>query len=472
MDIFHKNFESWSDNHLRIRLDEIGNKNALDFLNSQTDKMIQSQSAVADKIVSGQKEFSEEFNNFSQSIKTSFSELIGISGKISVSLDDIKNTLDWGFEEVIWNLELENDHLGRILATLEAPLTTQAKELRKRAEVAYKNGWIDDAVSDFLASEKKNIYDFAIHKSLADIYLFEKKDPIKSLEYCDKAIKYAFPYSKEIVADLYSLKGFIYYLSNDFLNAIKFTSEALKISSNPGRYYFKRSQYYAKLGNFSKAINDLSVAIALNRYFAVKVWSEEDFLAMKNEIVALLDGISSNNFKQVSSDIGYAKKILDQMENAGFQDDDYEPLIYQLSLICEQFKNKTIQSSYKTVDMSREFYKNFLPNFIKECICKLGRDREIIIEMPDIVKLNIKIMSAVAAVITTMTIMLWYISRYDGDDGKSEFFSMLFCGGFFATIFFIISPTVAFFLKFFGRYKINGIDKKILILHNLQTSKL
>lgn len=115
--------------------------------------------------------------------------------RIEQGIESLQATFEWGISEVVWQIEQNREVLQNILKVLMNPLDTQAKERRKRAEEAYSYGWIDDAEEEFLASEKLNKFDFAIHISLGMIYLFHKVDKNKALECFEKAIKYAKPKS-------------------------------------------------------------------------------------------------------------------------------------------------------------------------------------------------------------------------------------------------------------------------------------
>ena len=117
---------------------------------------------------------------------------------------------------VLWKLELQHATLRNILATLQAPLDTQAKELRSRAEDAYANGWYDEALTDLLESEQKNYQDFAVHQAIGNIYLYYRQpaDLDKAREYYLKAAKYAAPRSVPHAA-------FVCYLQKDDRAAIE-----------------------------------------------------------------------------------------------------------------------------------------------------------------------------------------------------------------------------------------------------------
>lgn len=129
--------------------------------------------------------------------------------RIEEGIYGLQAAFEWGISEVVWQIEQNREVLKSILEVLMAPLDTQAKERRKRAENAYSNGWIDDAEEEFLESEKLNRYDFAIHISLGMIYLFSKIDKEKALEYFEKAIRYARPESNYHTSYALLYKGLI-----------------------------------------------------------------------------------------------------------------------------------------------------------------------------------------------------------------------------------------------------------------------
>ena len=62
----------------------------------------------------------------------------------------MKASFDFGISEVVWQIEQNRRLLQDILEILAAPLDTQAKELKCRADEAYSNGWHEDALLDYL----------------------------------------------------------------------------------------------------------------------------------------------------------------------------------------------------------------------------------------------------------------------------------------------------------------------------------
>jgi hypothetical protein len=121
-------------------------------LKHQTDAKLASQAASANAIIVSQDSIREGIHNLSYGIES-----------IAEGLDGLKAAFEFGISEVLWQIEQQREVLKSILEVLMAPLDTEAKELRRRAEDAYANDWVDDALDDFIHSEKKNRYDFAVH---------------------------------------------------------------------------------------------------------------------------------------------------------------------------------------------------------------------------------------------------------------------------------------------------------------------
>lgn len=243
-------------------------------IRDQTIMIVRSQFEAADRIIVSQDRIASEINNASFEI-----------GQVAEGLESLEATFEWGFSELFWQLEQQRETLGNILKVLQAPLSAQAKELKKRAENAYRHGWIDDALEDFLESEKKNRYDFTIHQSLGNIYLFHKKDPNKALEYYEKALKYATPYSPYYASFALLHIGLENYLLEDFQEAYNATSRAIELSPNYYESYYQHARYCAMLGKYDEAIEHLEQAIIEgDRYYCIKADSDECFDEMREKL--------------------------------------------------------------------------------------------------------------------------------------------------------------------------------------------
>ena len=284
---FEERINNWQTIHPRQWIATANRNVVAYFLSTQTEKIIESQVETADAIIVSQARIADKIDIATREIAEGFQGL--------------QATFDWGFTELIWQIEQEREVLKDILKVLQAPLDTQAKELKKRAEYAYQNDWIDDALKDFLESEKKNRYDFTIHQNLGNIYLFEKKDPDKALEYYEKAVKYATPKSPYYTSVSLLHKGLVNYLQKDFKEAYNTTLKAIELSPDFYEAHYQHAQYCASLGKYDEAIKHLKKAIVEgDKYYCVKADSEKDFDVMKDQLKSLFKELQINARNQVT----------------------------------------------------------------------------------------------------------------------------------------------------------------------------
>ncbi|MBA7620958.1 hypothetical protein ES703_28314 [subsurface metagenome] len=309
--IFERRLEEWELAHPRQWISVTGGRDLANFISDQTNKIVKAQLKAADRIIVSQDRIADELSVIS-------SELLDISGGI----EEIQTTLDWGFSEVIWQLELQTEVIKNILKVIQAPLDTQAKELKERADEAYRNRWIDDALEDFLESEKKNRYDFTIHQSLGNIYLFHKKSPEKALEYYEKAKKYAVPYSLHRASLALLHIGLVKYLQEDFQSAYETTLEAIKLSPNFYEAHFQHAQYCANLGKYDESIDHLWEAIKGNRYYCVKADSEKDFNVMKGKLRSFFGKLQNKAKNKAKSEVKIAQELVQDAESYGVSTTD------------------------------------------------------------------------------------------------------------------------------------------------------
>ena len=236
-------------------------------------EMISAQMKTVNSIVSSQERVSAGIDALSYKIND-----------VNEGLHGLKAAFEFGISEVVWQIEQNRKVLKNIIEVLLAPLDTQAKELRKRAEEAYSNGWVDEALEDFLESEKKNKYDFSVHISLGMIYLFSKKNYEKALDYFEKAIKYSKP--KSIYHTSFSLlhAALIKYKLNLVNEASILTDEACKLTPYLAEAQYQNAFYYAILNKPKESIPCLKKAINIDINYCEKILNEDSFKRIEKDV--------------------------------------------------------------------------------------------------------------------------------------------------------------------------------------------
>ena len=238
--------------------------------------MISAQMKSANSIVSSQERIHEGIDALSYKIND-----------VNEGLSGLKAAFEFGISEVVWQIEQNRKVLKNILEVLLAPLDTQAKELRKRAEEAYSNGWIDEALVDFLESEKKNKYDFSVHISIGIIYLFSKKDNEKALEYFEKATKYSKPKSNYHASFALLHAALIKYKFKLIEEAALLSDEACKFTPNLAEALYQNAFYHALLSKPDISIPCLKKAIKLDINYCEKILSENSFKRIEKDIIKM-----------------------------------------------------------------------------------------------------------------------------------------------------------------------------------------
>jgi len=217
--------------------------------------------------------------------------LSDISYGLSAGLEALGAAFEWGIAEVVYHLELQREELKRIVEILEAPLETQAKELRRRAEFAHGNDWIDEALADFLEAEKKNYTDFTIHQSLGNIYL-RKNHLNKAQEYYEKAAKYAHPHSSYYAAYALWHLGRVRCLQGNNSAAYEATKEATRLQPGLVQALYEHARHCALLMKEEESMSNLREAVEIDRNYSLKALTDEGFLQTQEALRALLESLS------------------------------------------------------------------------------------------------------------------------------------------------------------------------------------
>jgi tetratricopeptide (TPR) repeat protein len=230
-----------------------------------------------------------------------------VRGEISYGMNNLANSVDLGVDklsrgidqlnadfnlvmgDVVWKLEAQSETLASILKTLQAPLDTQAKELRYRAEDAYQNGWHEEALDDFLESARKNYQDFSVHRSIANIYLYHLIDLSKSLDCFRNASKYALPRDSRQAAEAEYFAGVVCSLQKDTKQALAHLREATELNPLFFDAFYLHASFAGLLGDADTATRSLETAIKGDARYHERAKTSPVFEKVQPQIQSLLD---------------------------------------------------------------------------------------------------------------------------------------------------------------------------------------
>ena len=315
-------------------------KTQTEILSRQTKAMHEAQLAQTSATIVSQERISEGIDSLGYGIDN---VTRGIAG--------LQASFEWGISEVVWQIEQNRKELRNILEVLSAPLDTQAKELRKRAEEAYANGWFEDALTDFFESEEKNRYDFSIHISIGMIYLFNQLNREKALEYFDKAIKYASPKSNYYTSFALLHKALIKRDFGVIEESENCARKAIELSPDFAEAVYQCAQYNAMLNRPEEVIHLLERAILLDTNYCEKVSSDEVFDQFRPQINKLFE-----NLRRTEGD--KARKNLEVFSNLV---NEFECLLEEIQNIVEVSVDKLHACTARITEcMHRNSYRDYL----------------------------------------------------------------------------------------------------------------
>jgi len=301
--LFERRFEDWSIRHPKGWIATGDKVAAANFISKHLNKIRDTQVETANRIILSQERIASGIDKVALGVE-----------RVADGIEGLGSAFEWGFSEMIWELEQQRTVLEEILKVLQAPLDTQAKELRTRAQEAYANGWIGDALEDFLKSEEKNRYDFTIHQSLGNIYLFHKKNAERAVEYYEKAVKYATAKSAYHASLALLHIGLARYLQGDFTEAYEATLKAVELSPELCEAHYQCAQYCANLGKYDEAIEHVRKAIDRDRDYCLKVQSEKDFDVMKEKLEAFFEDLRNKAQNEAKKEIDKAQELILEAE--------------------------------------------------------------------------------------------------------------------------------------------------------------
>ena len=268
-------------------------------------------------LVGDQRAISSQLMTMERRVEGYFSSL---SDDIDAGLNQLSSAFGWGIAKVVHQLELQRGELRSIVEALSTPLETEARELRRRAEFAYQNGWFDEALSDFRQVVAKNYSDFVSHQLMGNIFL--NKNSLPDAQACyERAAKYARPQSPSYAAYALWHIGRVLHLRGDNKGARSVTAEALRLNPRLLEAQYDLSRYCALLGETQEGVGSLRTAIEADPGYCIRALGDDAFDGMKPALqdlfVELRDAASRNareDISRVRTYIHECKRIMDELE--------------------------------------------------------------------------------------------------------------------------------------------------------------
>jgi tetratricopeptide (TPR) repeat protein len=224
---------------------------------------------------------------------------------------EIASAIEWGFDELSWELQQQTGVLQEITAILKTPSETKANEWRQMGEELRRRGVYDEAVKFFSKSIETNPLDYRTYAGLGETHL-----RMKMFSEAKKYFEKSLPHAPDIFYKSYSLRliGRIYYCREDYGNAIKSLKEAVEFSPSYMEAWYDLAQYYGIVGEAKKALPILRSVIEKNSFYFYLSEKKRNFDPVRSEVVQLHEEMKKEAHKEAQSVITKAKKALDGAE--------------------------------------------------------------------------------------------------------------------------------------------------------------
>ena len=108
---FDREFEAWRSSHPRLWLATTDRQTAAEFISRQTERITHAQLEAADRIIVSQ-----------QRVETGVDAVATAVEKVADGLEGLASAFEFGFSEMVWQLEQQRETLKQILEVLRAPI--------------------------------------------------------------------------------------------------------------------------------------------------------------------------------------------------------------------------------------------------------------------------------------------------------------------------------------------------------------
>ncbi|HZF37741.1 MAG TPA: hypothetical protein VE715_02860 [Blastocatellia bacterium] len=210
--------------------------------------------------------------------------------KLAGGLESLKADFNLLLGDLVWRSEMQQESLTSILEEIRlAEFEREARAYRTRAERAYLNGWYEEALGDFLEAEKRNYPDYAVHRSIAQIYLYHIINLPKALEYFDKAAKYARPSDQKQAAEAHYFAGIVCVIERQLEPALGHLRRATELNPELAEAHYEQSRVASLLGDGEQAVASLAQAIKGDARYYERAKSDAAFDSIHPQVQILLD---------------------------------------------------------------------------------------------------------------------------------------------------------------------------------------
>jgi len=277
-----------------------------------------------------------------------------LSRTMEAGFQQMSAEFSWGLSELLWRADQQNETVAEIRDVLTRPLDTASKELRIRAIRSYDNGWMDEALADFLDAMGKSRVDYVIAHYLGNIYL-RREDYDAAADWFMKSARWSRPDEPRHAAVALMHQALACALrrtgedSDNCREAIACLDEALNLDPTNIEALFQRAQFLARIGDSDQAVIALEDVVDHDGRYLVRILIERDFQDMGDQIADLIYWLTRSYSRTIERQLRQLAPFLRQVaEGIRVEDTD--------TVIDPYAGNEDIEAFVQAVTLATSLY--------------------------------------------------------------------------------------------------------------------
>jgi len=305
-------------------------------ISEQTQEIVASREALTRK-------FADGFDSINVTLESGFGRLEDVINGAGGSIDALRASFDYGVALLVEQFQVQNQHMLHLLqqmdavhATLENPVTTQAREFYRIGCDRLSKGLLDKALQAFQESAKKDDANFMTQLLIGKIYLYGVNEECnvvdlkKAEEHLRLAARFAKAEAKLLPeATRYAGEAFLhasiasYAQANDKVvegntaeaqallqNSFDLAKQATQTYPQLSESFYHQAKFAALLGDGKTAAESLQRAIELDEAYCLKADSDIDFRFVLSDVNQLFHGLRNKSAGEVRQKLEQCEVLL------------------------------------------------------------------------------------------------------------------------------------------------------------------
>lgn len=280
-----------------------------------------------------QREHITATRSISDAVSSGFEQLSFDMQAISSGIAELTSVFEWGFSELLAGVGHINDSLRELVKIAKTPAQTWAYEQFEIARDGFRQGLYEEAL-EYLNRSIEGYggntgykLEYRFHFLLGTIRLgsFQNNSPsIVDLGEAEKAFLAAAKYARHDQPNeagrSFLAAGWAAYCQGKIPEAEKLTEQAISLYPELGEAYFQLAKILMHRGDPENALLPLRKAVELDRNYAIKASSDDDFRRHDKQVNSLIQQMHKETREKSKNALVVLKKNASQLENSHVQE--------------------------------------------------------------------------------------------------------------------------------------------------------